>query len=122
MIRLKRIYDPVSKDDGKRILVDRLWPRGIKKETAAVDVWMKEIAPGDELRKWFSHDPAKWQEFRIRYRDELKDRKEMINDLRKESRRGTVTLLFAAKDAERNNAVVLKEVIEGGSKKRAEAG
>ena len=112
MIKLKRIYDPYAKDDGKRVLVDRLWPRGIKKEDARCDLWLKDIAPGDGLRKWFSHDPAKWQEFKKRYRKELEDRRDMIEDLRKESREETVTLLFAAKNTERNNAVVLKEMIE----------
>jgi uncharacterized protein YeaO (DUF488 family) len=112
MIKIKRIYDPYAKDDGKRVLVDRLWPRGIKKEDARCDLWVKDIAPSAGLRKWFSHDPAKWREFKKRYREELEDRRDMIEDLRKEARRGTVTLLFAAKDSERNNAVVLKEVIE----------
>jgi len=113
MIKLKRVYDPYADSDGKRILVDRLWPRGIKKEDARIDHWLKDIAPSDELRKWFSHDPAKWEEFKKRYRKELESRQEVIEDLRKESRRGTVTLLFAAKDTERNNAVVLKEILEG---------
>jgi len=85
----------------------------MKKEEAGVDLWLKEIAPSDALRKWFSHEPAKWQEFKKRYRKELEDRQDMIEDLRKEARKGTVTLLFAAKDSERNNAVALKEVIEG---------
>ena len=95
MIKIKRIYDPVSKDDGKRILVDRLWPRGLKKEKAVIDEWLKDIAPSDELRKWFSHDPSKWEEFKKRYRKELEDRQETIRDLRTEARRKTVTLLFA---------------------------
>ena len=113
MIKLKRVYDPYADSDGKRILVDRLWPRGIKKEDARIDLWLKDIAPSDELRKWFSHDPSKWQEFKKRYRKELEDRQETIRDLRTEARRKTVTLLFAAKDTERNNAVALKEIIEG---------
>jgi len=113
MIKLKRVYDPYADSDGKRILVDRLWPRGIKKEDARIDHWLKDIAPSDELRKWFSHDPAKWEEFKKRYRKELEDRQEIIRDLRTEARRKTVTLLFAAKDTERNNAVALKEIIEG---------
>ena len=112
MMKIKRIYDSYAKDDGKRVLVDRLWPRGIKKEDARCDLWLKDIAPSAGLRKWFSHDPANWQEFKKRYRKELEDRQDMIEDLRRESRKGTVTLLFAAKDSERNNAVVLKEVIE----------
>jgi len=112
MIKIKRIYDPYAKDDGKRVLVDRLWPRGIKKEDARCDLWLKDIAPSAGLRKWFSHDPAKWQEFKKRYKKELEDRQDMLEDLRKEARRGLVTLVFAAKDSEQNNAVVLKEVIE----------
>ncbi len=112
MLKLKRVYDPPSKDDGKRILVDRLWPRGIRREDAKIDEWLKDIAPSDELRRWFSHNPSKWQEFRIKYRQELKDKIELIDKIRKEAKKGTVTLLFAAKDAEHNNAIVLKEVIE----------
>ncbi|MBI5055652.1 MAG: DUF488 domain-containing protein [Nitrospirae bacterium] len=111
MVRLKRIYDPPSPSDGRRVLVDRLWPRGIKKEDAKIDLWLKDIAPGNELRKWFSHGPAKWPEFRKRYREELKDRPALLKLLREELRKGTVTLLFAAKDIEHNNAVVLKEVL-----------
>jgi uncharacterized protein YeaO (DUF488 family) len=112
MVKIKRVYNQPEKGDGKRVLVDRLWPRGMKKEDAGLDLWLKDIAPSDELRKWFSHDPSKWQEFRKRYRKELKDKQDMIEDLRKAARRGTVTLLYAAKDADRNNAVVLKEMIE----------
>ena len=112
MIRLKRVYDPYADSDGKRILVDRLWPRGIKKEDAGLDLWLKDIAPSDGLRKWFSHDPSRWQEFKKRYRKELEDNQEVIDALRTEAHNKTVTLLFAAKDTERNNAVVLKEIIE----------
>jgi uncharacterized protein YeaO (DUF488 family) len=115
MVKIKRIYDPSERADGKRVLVDRLWPRGIKKEDAGLDLWLKDIAPSDELRKWFSHDPSKWQEFKKRYRHELKDKPDMpdmIEDLRKAARQGTVTLLYAAKDADRNNAVVLKEMLK----------
>lgn len=112
MVKLKRVYDQPEKADGKRVLVDRLWPRGVKKEDAGFDLWLKDIAPSDDLRKWFSHDPSKWQEFRKRYRHELKDKPGMIEDLNKMGRQGTITLLYAAKDADRNNAVVLKEMIE----------
>jgi uncharacterized protein YeaO (DUF488 family) len=112
MVKIKRVYDHPEKGDGKRVLVDRLWPRGVKKADAGFDLWLKDIAPSDRLRKWFSHDPSKWQEFKERYRKELDTSQKMIEDLRKESRSGTVTLLFAAKDTERNNAVVLKEMIE----------
>lgn len=112
MIKIKRIYDPVSKDDGKRILVARLWPRGMKKDEAKIDEWLKKIAPSDELRRWFSHDPSKWQEFKTRYKREIKKKSELIERLRGEGKKGTITLLFSAKDTEHNNAVVLKELIE----------
>jgi len=112
MVKIKRVYDHPEKGDGNRVLVDRLWPRGVKKEDAGLDLWLKDIAPSNELRKWFSHDLFKWQEFRKRYRKELLDKAGMIADLKKAARKGTVTLLFAAKDADRNNAVVLKEMIE----------
>ena len=112
MVKIKRVYDHPEKGDGNRVLVDRLWPRGVKKEDAGLDLWLKDIAPSNGLRRWFSHDPSKWQEFKERYRKELDSSQKIIEDLRKESRRGTVTLLFAAKDTERNNAVVLKEMIE----------
>ena len=113
MIKIKRIYDPVSKDDGKRILVDRLWPRGVKKEKAAIDEWLKDIAPSDELRKWFSHDPEKWQEFKKRYKKELSDsdKASLVKKLKAEAKKGTITFLFAAKDTEHDNAMVLKEAI-----------
>lgn len=112
MIKVKRIYDPVSPDDGKRILVDRLWPRGIKKNEAEINEWLKDIAPSDGLRKWFSHDPNKWQEFKNRYIKELKNNSELIERLKAVAKKEKVTLLFSAKDVEHNNAVVLKEVIE----------
>jgi len=112
MIKVKRIYDPVSPDDGKRILVDRLWPRGIKKNEAEINEWLKDIAPSDGLRKWFSHDPNKWQEFKNRYIKELKNNSELIERLKAVAKKEKVTLLFSAKDIEHNNAVVLKEVID----------
>ncbi len=112
MIRIKRIYDPPAPDDGRRVLVDRLWPRGIAKDEARLDEWLKELAPSDELRKWFGHDPAKWDEFRARYRTELKSRPELLVQLRAAANKGTVTLLYAAKDTEHNNAVVLKELLD----------
>jgi len=112
MLKIKRIYDPVSRDDGKRILVDRLWPRGVKKDKVSIDKWLKDIAPSDELRRWFSHDLSKWHEFKDRYRKELKNKLEFIERLREETQRGKVTLLFSAKDAEHNNAVVLKEILK----------
>ena len=112
MVKIKRIYDQPEKTDGTRVLVDRLWPRGVKKQDAGFDLWLKDIAPSDDLRKWFSHDPSKWQEFRKRYKNELKDKPDLIDDLKIIARQRTVTLLCAAKDAVRNNAVVLKEMIE----------
>jgi uncharacterized protein YeaO (DUF488 family) len=114
MIKIKRTYDPPLPDDGKRILVDRLWPRGIKKEGAKIDEWLKDIAPSDELRKWFSHDPSKWQEFKRRYKKELNDKSDLIKNLGRQSKKMNVTLLFSAKDIEHNNAVVLKEVLTQG--------
>ncbi len=111
MVQIKRVYDPASPGDGRRILVDRLWPRGVRKEDASIDEWLKDIAPSAELRKWFGHDPARWQDFRDRYRGELKEKTEAVERLRRESQSQTVTLLFAARDAEHNNAVVLREIL-----------
>ena len=113
MIRIKRIYDPVAEGDGFRILVDRLWPRGIKKETAKIDLWLKEIAPSSELRKWFSHDPTKWEEFKKKYAKELAARQELLKEIKQfEKNMGTVTLLYSARDTEHNNAVALGAVLE----------
>jgi uncharacterized protein YeaO (DUF488 family) len=112
MVKAKRVYDPASPDDGKRILVDRLWPRGIKKERAKIEEWLKDIAPSDELRKWFSHDPAKWPDFEKRYAAELKKKSDLVERLRAEAKKGTITLLFASKEAKYNNTAVLKELIE----------
>ena len=112
MVKIKRAYDPLSSDDGKRILVDRLWPRGIKKEDAAIDEWLKDIAPSTELRRWYSHDPAKWGEFKKRYKIELKDKIGIVDRLRQESKKRTITFLFSAKERELNNAVALKQFIE----------
>ncbi len=112
MVKTKRIYDPPAADDGTRILVDRLWPRGLTKEDARIDEWLKEIAPSNELRKWFGHDPDKWAEFSRKYLEELRQRGLLLEELKSKAKRGTVTLLFAAKDAEHNNAVVLKELLD----------
>ena len=111
MIKIKRIYDPPVPEDGRRVLVDRLWPRGLTKDEARIDEWLKEIAPSGDLRKWFGHDPARWEEFRKRYKEELNRHGVFLERLRLEGNKGTVTLLFAAKDAEHNNAVVLKELL-----------
>jgi len=109
--RLKRIYDQAEPSDGKRYLVDRLWPRGVGKAEARLEAWLKELAPSEELRKWYGHAPDRWGEFKRRYRLELKSegKKALLGQLARECREGTVTLLYAAKDAERNNAVALRE-------------
>jgi uncharacterized protein YeaO (DUF488 family) len=113
MIRIKRIYEQPAEEDGFRILVDRLWPRGIKKETAKIDLWLKEVAPSGELRKWFSHDPEKWEEFRKKYAAELDAKQPLLKEIRQmEKEKGTVTLLYSARDVEHNNAVALKAVLE----------
>ena len=108
-IKIKRVYEPRDKDDGMRILVDRLWPRGLTKEKASVDLWLKDIAPSTELRKWFGHDPSKWQEFKKRYLKELKGNSEQVQLLKQEVDKGTVTLVYGAKDEEHNEALVLQE-------------
>ncbi len=112
MIRTKRIYEEPSGDDGARVLVDRLWPRGVSKEEAKVDRWEKDLAPSNKLRRWFGHDPAKWEEFLRRYRTELEGKEEALARLRREAGKGTVTLLYGARDEEHNNAVALKRYIE----------
>jgi uncharacterized protein YeaO (DUF488 family) len=108
-IRIKRVYEQPDKDDGMRILVDRLWPRGLTKEKASVDLWLKDIAPSTELRKWFAHDPNKWDEFKKRYLIELKENSEQIRLLKQEIEKGVVTLVYGAKDEEHNEARVLQE-------------
>jgi uncharacterized protein YeaO (DUF488 family) len=113
MIQLKRVYEKPARQDGFRILVDRLWPRGLTKERAAVKLWLKEVAPSAELRKRFGHDPAKWRQFERRYRMELREQKEALELLKQKSRGHTVTLVYAARDEEHNEAVVLKAVLEG---------
>ena len=112
-IRLKRVYDGPAAADGMRILVDRLWPRGIKKEVAAIDLWVKDLAPSTELRKWFGHDPARWTEFRRRYTAEIRQHAEALNKIRQFARRGTVTLIYAARDQERNEAVIIRDMLVG---------
>jgi len=110
-IRIKRIYPPASKEDGKRILVERLWPRGLKKEKAAIDRWLKEVAPSTELRRWYAHDEAKWPEFQERYRAELARTTQALDEIRRLAKTGTVTLVYAAQDEEHNSAVVLQAVL-----------
>ena len=110
-VRLKRAYEPPVSDDGTRILIDRLWPRGLSKAGAAVDQWMKDIAPSTELRKWFAHDPARWEEFRRRYADELHQNVDLLNQLRALARQGAVTLVYSAHDEVHNDAIVLKDLL-----------
>ncbi len=112
MLKIKRVYDPSSKDDGKRILIDRLWPRGLKKESAKIDEWMKDVAPSTELRKWYGHDPEKWDGFKRRFFSELERQQGPVDDIIEAARKGTVTLLFGSKEERYNNAVALKEYIE----------
>src|SRR5579864_4346643 len=113
MIHLKRVYEDPSKKDGMRILVERLWPRGLAKERAAVDLWLKDVAPSPELRKWFGHDPGKWQQFQKRYWKELEDKVEAVELLKQKGRRGTVTLVYAARDEAHNGALALKQFLDG---------
>jgi uncharacterized protein YeaO (DUF488 family) len=118
MIRVKRIYESLapSPDDGRRILVDRLWPRGVSRHEAMLDEWMKDISPSSELRRWFGHDPARWQEFKKRYRQELEGKQPLFEKLKNEAEQGNITLLYAARDTQHNNAVALKEFLtEAGS-------
>lgn len=110
-IRLKRTHDAPAAADGTRVLVDRVWPRGIKKEALKHDHWLKDLAPSTELRKWFGHDPAKWRDFRAAYWRELEDRPEAVGPLLEMCRHGTVTLLFAARDRDHNQAVVLRDYL-----------
>ena len=108
-IQIKRVYEKPDREDGRRILVDRLWPRGLTKEKASVDLWLKAIAPSTELRKWFGHDPSKWGEFKKRYLRELKENSEPIQTLKQELKKGKVTLLYGAKDEEHNGPRVILE-------------
>jgi uncharacterized protein YeaO (DUF488 family) len=110
-LKLKRVYEHPSKEDGTRILVDRLWPRGLTKEKAHVDLWLKEVAPSTELRKWFAHDPAKWPEFKARYKAELKHNTAQLALLKQAVVRGPATLLYGARDTERNEAIVLQDLL-----------
>ncbi len=116
MFKIKRAYQDPEDEDGYRILVDRLWPRGVSKEKAKFDLWMKEIAPSNELRKWFGHEPEKWAEFKNKYIDELDEKKELIKKLYElEKNNKTLTLIYSAKDEKQNNAVVLLELLEKSS-------
>ncbi len=112
-VKLKRAYEPPAPGDGTRILIDRLWPRGVKKADAAIDEWMKEIAPSTGLRKWFGHDPARWREFRRRYQSEIRQHPDEFDRLRTLAQNGQVTLVFSAHDEAHNDAVVLRELLLG---------
>jgi uncharacterized protein YeaO (DUF488 family) len=113
-LRLKRAYEPPADSDGYRVLIDRLWPRGVSKEEARLDEWARDLAPSSELRRWFAHDPARFDEFRRRYRRELDEHDEKVRDLRRRARAGRLTLVYGARDTEHNDAVVLAEVLSPG--------
>lgn len=118
-VRVKRIHEAPAADDGFRVLVDRYWPRGIAKARAALDDWRREMAPSDELRRWFGHDPARWEEFRRRYLAELGDHRPALSELRARAREGGVTLLYAARDTRHNNARVVAQALRRGLSRRA---
>lgn len=110
-VQVKRIYEPPQKSDGYRVLVDRVWPRGLSKDAAQIDLWMKDIAPSTALRKWFNHDPARWVGFQEKYRAELRELADKLDELRARAKKEPVTLLYGAKDTEHNQAVVLRDVL-----------
>ncbi len=114
MLKLKRVYEKAEKSDGERVLVDRLWPRGMTKQKAKIDLWLKDVAPSTPLRIWFGHDPKRWTAFKTKYKAELKDKskKELLAGLRKKSRKGTLTLVYGAKDTEHTHALVLRDLIK----------
>jgi uncharacterized protein YeaO (DUF488 family) len=113
-VHAKRIYDPADDSDGYRILIDHVWPRGVSRERAKLDEWARELAPSDELRRWFDHLPERFDEFRFRYRDELQAQRERLGELRRRAREGPVTIVYAARDQDHNNAVVFAELVRGG--------
>jgi uncharacterized protein YeaO (DUF488 family) len=112
MIKLKRVYEKAENNDGLRVLVDRLWPRGVKKEEAKLDEWLRDIAPSSELRKWFSHDPNKWEEFKIRYEEELAQKEELLDKLIQDAKGKNITLVYASREKQFNNVTVLKAHME----------
>lgn len=112
VIKIKRAYEPAEKADGRRFLVDRVWPRGVSRDELEIENWLKEVAPSAELRKWFGHDPQRWNEFRRRYRQELAVKQDALAPLLDAGRRGTVTLVYGARDEQHNQAVVLKQLLE----------
>ncbi|HZU05311.1 MAG TPA: DUF488 family protein [Chloroflexota bacterium] len=113
-VRIRRVYDPPAPDEGYRVLIDRLWPRGLRKDQLPLDAWLRELAVSDGLRRWFGHEPARWEEFRQRYRAELlaPERRPLLEELARRARDGTVTILYGARDPQHNNAVVLAELLE----------
>ena len=113
-VRTKRVYEPAAADDGYRVLIDRLWPRGVSKDEAAIDEWARDLAPSDELRRWFDHRPERFEEFKRRYTDELRERRDQISALRRRAREGTVTIVYGARDADHSNAAVLAPIIRRG--------
>jgi uncharacterized protein YeaO (DUF488 family) len=112
MIKVKRAYEAAVRGDGRRFLVDRIWPRGVTKEKLQIEAWLKDVAPSNELRKWFGHDPARWNEFRHRYRQELASQPDALAGLLEAARRGDLTLVYSARDVEHNQAVALKQILE----------
>jgi uncharacterized protein YeaO (DUF488 family) len=113
-VHAKRAYDPAKATDGHRVLIDHVWPRGVKRQDLRLDEWARELAPSDELRRWFGHDPERFDEFRARYRDELSAHDEPLDELRRRARQGPLTIVYAARDREHNNAVVLAELLRDG--------
>lgn len=113
-IHIKRAYEPASSDDGQRVLIDRLWPRGVSRQCAELDDWMKELSPSTELRQWFGHEPGRFEEFRRRYIEELRDERPRLTALRRRARAGPLTLVYSAHDTEHNDAVVLAEILRRG--------
>jgi uncharacterized protein YeaO (DUF488 family) len=118
-IHCKRAYDPPATTDGYRVLIDRLWPRGVRRDRAALDEWARELAPSTELRQWFGHEPGRFEEFRRRYVEELRGERSRLTSLRRRARTGTLTLVYSARDAEHNDAVVLAEVLRRGLPRRS---
>jgi uncharacterized protein YeaO (DUF488 family) len=114
-VRLKRAYEPASEEDGYRVLVERLWPRGVSRERARLDEWAKEIAPSPELRRWYGHDPSRFDEFRRRYLNELAGHEQKLEELRRRAESGRLTLIYAARDEERNSAALLEGVLSAGN-------
>jgi len=110
----KRVYDPASRTDGYRVLIDRLWPRGVSKERASIDEWARDLAPSDDLRRWFGHRPERFEEFKRRYTEELRDQADLISALRRRARAGTITIVYAAHDTEHSNAAVLAPIVRRG--------